>query len=244
MQPRTADRVTRPQATEADALVRLADGARMDQETFHALYPLTPEKFRAELIGGVVHTHGRVTVTHGSLHARLLSWPGNFAASALGVEAFCGTLILGRKSEPHPDALLMLPPEPGGGTRIDSGDFLCGPPGLVAEVGYPTADIELDEKFADYERAGVREYLVIDVPNGAVHWFVRRRGAFAELAPGDDGVFRSETFPGLCLSAATFFGRSPRPLLALLGVGLATPEHAAFVAKLAARRKAPKRKKK
>ena len=42
------------------------DGQRLDQPTFHELYLQTPEKFRAELIDGVVYLrNGRVNFTHG-----------------------------------------------------------------------------------------------------------------------------------------------------------------------------------
>ena len=44
--------------------------------------------------------------------------------------------------------------------------------------------------------------------------FVRRRGKFKELAPGDDGLFRSETFPGLWLDPAALLGRDRKRLLA------------------------------
>jgi Uma2 family endonuclease len=241
----SADRVTRPPVSESDALARLVTGARMDQKTFHALYLKTPEKFKAELIGGVVHVASPVNSRHGFPHAKLIHWLSAYADETEGLRVAAGTTnILGDESEPQPDAFLMIDRKLGGAARANREGYIEGPPELVAEVSHTTLALDLNAKRTDYERAGVKEYVVVDVPERAIHWFVRRRGTFAELPSGDDGVFRSPTFPGLCLSAAAFFQTSPRPLIDLLKTGLATPEHAAFVAKLAARKKTPKRKKK
>lgn len=49
----TAKRSKKP--TPAEAVFLLENGASMDQPTFHELYKLTPEGFKAELIGGIVY---------------------------------------------------------------------------------------------------------------------------------------------------------------------------------------------
>ncbi len=49
-----------------------------------------------------------------------------------------------------------------------------------------------------------------------------------------NGVYRSEVFPGLWLDAKALFDEDRRKLIRVLKRGLRTPEHAAFVAKLAA----------
>ncbi|MBV8608887.1 MAG: hypothetical protein JO034_15690, partial [Singulisphaera sp.] len=54
-----------------------------------------------------------------------------------------------------------------------------------------------------------------------------------------DGVHRSEVFPGLWLDARALFAEDLDPLFATLEVGLASSDHAAFVAGLAARRVEP-----
>ena len=69
-----------------------------------------------------------------------------------------------------------------------------------------------------------------------VFWFIRRRGKFKELAPGRDGIIRSEFFPGLWLDPAALSRLDRKRMLAVLRQGPASPEHAAFTAKLAARR--------
>jgi hypothetical protein len=47
-----------------------------------------------------------------------------------------------------------------------------------------------------------------------------------------DGIFRSRVFPGLWLDAEALLGNDRRRVLEVLAQGLATPEHAAFVARL------------
>lgn len=49
-----------------------------------------------------------------------------------------------------------------------------------------------------------------------VFWFVHRGGQFVPLAPGADGVLRSETFPGLWLDPEAFLRGDEERLLAVL----------------------------
>jgi hypothetical protein len=66
-----------------------------------------------------------------------------------------------------------------------------------------------------------------------VFWFVRRRGKFKEVPLPADGIFRSRVFPGLWLDAEAMLQNNRQQVLAALKQGLASPEHAAFLAKLA-----------
>lgn len=61
-----------------------------------------------------------------------------------------------------------------------------------------------------------------------------------------DGLLKSVTFPGLWLDVAALLAGNGRTVFEALQKGLATPEHAAFEAKLAATaaKKKPKPKKK
>jgi hypothetical protein len=66
-----------------------------------------------------------------------------------------------------------------------------------------------------------------------VFWFVNRGGTFEETFP-DDGLLRSQVFPGLWLDAQALLEFDGRRMLAALQQGLALPQHAAFAARLAA----------
>ncbi len=73
-----------------------------------------------------------------------------------------------------------------------------------------------------------------------VDWFAFRSGQFLRLDPDPaDGLLKSETFPGLWLDAAALVRRDLAAVLAALGRGLASPGHAAFVRRLAARHTGP-----
>jgi len=49
---------------------------------------------------------------------------------------------------------------------------------------------------------------------------------------GADGVLRSEKFPGLWLDPAALLARDSKRLLDVLRLGIASPQHAAWVAGL------------
>ena len=139
-------------------------------------------------------------------------------------------------AEPQPDASLLILPEYGGQTYFDKRGYLSGVPEWLGEIGDSTESIDLHAKKLDYEKAGVREYMFVAARSGEIFWFVRRRGKFKELSASPDGIFRSEVFPGLWLDRDAFLKRNSKRLLAVLGQGLASPEHATFVAKLATKK--------
>ncbi|MFO0967008.1 MAG: Uma2 family endonuclease [Gemmataceae bacterium] len=219
----------------------LVEGERLDQKTFHERYETMPPETLAELIGGIVYiAPPRVTALHGGCQGFLSHWLGEYETATLGVEGLVGvTDIVGDNSELQPDASLLVTPKYGGQTRSNEDDYLCGAPELVGEVA-DTAEsetIDLTVKKLDYERAGVREYIVVALQQKKVFWFIHCRGKFRELKGGVDGVFRSEVFPGLWLDGEALLRRERKRMLAVLREGLASAGHAEFVKKLKRRRK-------
>ncbi len=221
-------RPTRPRA-----LPPLENGDRLDQPTFHARYQAMPEDCRAELIGGIVYMASPQKVPHSKTQHLLVCWLGEYVGATPGTESLVNnTQILGPDSEPEPDACLFVAPECGGQVRVDEDEYLNGPPELIVEVSSSTESIDLHRKKRDYEKAGVREYVVLALRMQQVFWFVRQRGKYREVALPADGIFRSRVFPGLWLDAEALLGKNRPRVLAALRQGLASPEHAAFVAKL------------
>jgi Uma2 family endonuclease len=217
----------------AHSLPPLVAGEHLDQKSFHARYAAMPENVWAELIEGVVYILPRVKASHGQLSAALIYWLGVYHAATPGTDALChATTILGNYSEVHPDACLLVLPEYGGQTRDDEADFLNGPPELVAEVAMTEADCHLHAKRRDYERVGVREYVVLVIQEKRIVWFVRCGDGFAPMEPGADGVFRSEFFGGLWLDVAAMLSDDTLRVHEVLRQGLASPEHKAFGEKL------------
>jgi hypothetical protein len=92
----------------------------------------------------------------------------------------------------------------------------------------------LNREEADYDRAGVRENLVVELDPNRIHWFIRRGDHFEDLPPDPDGIYRSAVFPGLWLDAEALFARDWDPLYRAVRRGVRTRKHADFVAKLAA----------
>ena len=123
------------------------------------------------------------------------------------------TVKLDRKGEPQPDCQLFIPAEHGGQVRIDDEGYITGAPELVVEIARSSRHYDLGQKKADYERAGVLEYVVVELDPDRIHWFIRRGDHFEDLPPGPDGIYRSEVFPGLWLDPVALFTEDRRRLL-------------------------------
>jgi Uma2 family endonuclease len=222
----------------------LEQGDHLDQVTFHARYEAMPPSVRAELIGGVVYMPSPLKVPHALAHPEVIAWLWNYRLATPGTLLYDNaTVILGPESEAQPDACLTVSPENGGRTRVNAEDYLEGAPELVAEVASSSESYDLHSKKRDYQQAGVQEYLVVALRPGEVHWFALRKGHYEELAAGEDGILRSEVFPGLWLDPRALLRHESGRVLEVLRQGLATPEHAAWVAKLAAAKGKVRRKK-
>jgi Uma2 family endonuclease len=214
-------------------LPSLENGDHLDQKTFHARYQAMPEHCRAELIGGIVHMPSPQKPPHSKAHRMVIRWLDEYIEATPGTEALLNnTQILGPDSEPEPDACIFIAPEYGGQVYMAEDGYLHGAPELIVEVSSATESIDLHRKKDDYEKAGVREYVVLALRMRRVFWFVRQRAKYKEVALPADGIFRSREFPGLWLDADAMLRNHRQRVLAALKRGLATPEHAAFVAKL------------
>jgi Uma2 family endonuclease len=211
----------------------LMNGDHLDQKTFHERYEAMPE-VRAELIGGIVYMTSPQKLPHGYHQLKLAQLTGGYVDETPGTDGCVNaTSILGPDAEPEPDTCLYILPECGGQTAADNQGYLTGAPEWVGEISDSTESIDLNRKKLDYEKAGVREYTVAALRSKQVFWFIRRRGKFKPLPEGTDGIIRSEIFPGFWLDPDAFLNRDSKRLRAALRQGLASPEHAAFVAKLA-----------
>jgi hypothetical protein len=218
--------------------IQLENGERADQKTFHAWYKTTPKSFKAELIGGEVVVASPLKVDHSEYHAQMMLWLGHYAVETPGTRVRDNaTAILGEESEPQPDGALVIEPAFGGQTQVNEEGFALGPPEFVMEIAGSSGAIDLHRKKSDYERAGVKEYVVASLRDQRVRWFVLRNGRFQDVEPDAGGVYRSEVFPGLWLDAAALMKLDGTGLIAALRLGLASPQHAVFVQDLAARRK-------
>jgi hypothetical protein len=211
----------------------LRNGDHLDRVEFERRYNAMPQVNKAELIEGVVFMPSPVSFeNHGEQHAHLMAWLVVYRAHTPGLRVGDNaTVRLDMDNEPQPDAFLLVEPSRGGRTTITDG-YVTGGPELTAEVAASSASIDRNAKLNAYRRNGVREYVLWRTEDGAIDWFVLRGGQYQPLTPGPDGVLRSEGYPGLWLDVAALLTGDVLRVLAVLQQGIASPEHAAFVATL------------
>jgi Uma2 family endonuclease len=210
----------------------LENGDQLTRAEFERRYAAMPPNVKAELIEGVVYMSSAVRIqSHGLPHGVLVTWAGVYHAHTPGVIlGDNATIRLDMDNEPQPDVCLMI--GEGGQAKVDMDGYIEAAPEFAAEVAASSASYDLGDKLNAYRRNGVREYLVWRVLDTAIDWFAWREVRYESLPAGPDGVIRSEIFPGLWLDAAALLrGDLPR-VHAVLHEGLASPEHAHFVAQL------------
>jgi Uma2 family endonuclease len=217
--------------------VELHTGDRMTREEFHRLYEQTPPDFRAELIGGIVYVSSPMKRRHGTNDLPLGTLFFAYEGCTPGVESGDNTtVLLGEGGEPQPDLFLRILPGFGGQSQTTDDDYVLGPPELTTEISHSSRAIDLHAKREDYQRYGVLEYLVLCLSERQLRWFDLRNDR--ELQPDSDGVYRIRSFPGLWIDAEAVLTKDYRRMMGILEQGLATPEHAAFIQRLAAARAA------
>jgi Uma2 family endonuclease len=211
----------------------LHSGDRMTREEFHRIYAAMPEDFKAELIGGIVYVASPLKIAHATHHSLLATLFTVYAGNTPGVQTGDNaTIILADEEEPQPDQYLRVLPEWGGQSATTADDYVSGAPELLAEIAHSSRAIDLHAKRESYARFGVREYLVLCLREQQLRWFDLRTGQ--EQGPDADGVFRLRLFPDLWIQGAALVANAYQPAMAALNAGLATPDHAAFAARLAA----------
>jgi len=223
-----------PKPPPLDPLPPLENGDHLPRAEFERRFDAMPELKKAELLEGIVYMGSPVRLrNHGRPHVRISAWLAAYEDKTPGVIAGDNVSIrLDDDSMPQPDLCLLIDPTRGGQARLSDDDYIEGGPELIVEVSASTVSIDLHSKFRVYRRNLVREYIAWRVLDRAVDWFVLRDGEYARLSPGPDGIYRSETFPGLWLDPEALVGKDLAAVIEVLNRGLADPSHAAFAARL------------
>jgi Uma2 family endonuclease len=218
-----------------DAIPPLENGDHLTRAEFERRYDAMPHVKKAELIQGVVYMPSPVAVEHhGEPHFDIITWLGVYRAGTPGIRAGDNASVrLDDENMPQPDVSFFIAADHGGQSRVGSDDYLEGAPEFVAEVASTSASYDLHQKLETYRAHGVREYVVWRTRDQAIDWFVRRGDRFERLGPGPDGLLRSETFPGLWLDPEALLRGDLARVLDVVRLGMATPEHAEFVRRLA-----------
>ena len=122
--------------------------------------------------------------------------------------------------------------ERGGRCRSTPDDYLEGPPELIVEIAASSASYDMHSKRQVYRRNGVQEYLIFLTLEQEVVWFCLDDGEYRPLIPDDQGVFRSQVFPGLWLQTQHVWDGNLSGFMDILQQGLGSQEHVDFAAKL------------
>ena len=220
--------------TDAVDLPPLENGDRLTRVEFERRYEAMPHLKKAELIEGVVYMPSPVHFkSHSEPHASLIGWLVGYRAATPGVRlGDNATVRLDLDNEVQPDVLLRLDSALGGASHINDDDYIEGPPELIVEIAATSAAYDLHDKLNVYRRNGVQEYIVWQVYNRRLDWFRWQEGKYLPLLPDDQGLIRSQIFPGLTLAVTALLEGDSQTVLAELNRGLASPDHAAFVAQL------------
>lgn len=224
---------TRAEETRS-AVPSLQAGDHLSRAEFERRYRAMPYVKRAELIEGVVYMPSPVHyLQHSRPHGTVMAWLVNYSMATPGVAwADNASLRLDYDNELQPDAMLFIEEAYGGACRISPDDYLEGPAELVVEVSGSTVSFDMNTKLRVYRRNGVQEYLVLLAQEERAVWHVLVEGEYQVMIPDEHGVLRSQFFPGLWLHPERFWTGDLSGLMAVLNQGLASPEHASFVAQL------------
>jgi len=212
----------------------LITGERLTVEEFLRRWEELPELKNAELIDGVVYVPSPVSLEHGNLDTRIIWWLSHYAQATPGSKAGNNSTWLMLGSAPQPDAYLRILPSHGGQSRNER-QFGAGAPELAVEICVTSTEVDFGPKLALYEKAGVREYITVELFGRRMTWRVLDRSAvYVAQTLSPDGIVRSTAFPGLWLDLAAFWADDGPKMLAALNAGLASAEHRQFVEQLAA----------
>ncbi len=213
----------------------LENGDRLTQIEFERRYNLMPQVKKAELVEGVVYMASPLRFEpHAEPHSDLIGWLWSYKIATLGVRLGDNpTVRLDLDNEPQPDAVLLIDASAGGQSDLGEDGYIEGAPELVAEIAASSAAIDLGDKKRAYRRNGVQEYVVWQVFDQKIDWFSFQNGDYVSLLPTQEGVIRSQIFPGLWLQTAAMLDGGMSQVLAVLQAGLNSAEHQAFVQRLA-----------
>jgi Uma2 family endonuclease len=211
----------------------LRDGDRLTRDEFVRRWDQMPDLKHAELIDGIVYMPSAISYIHGDYHSRMGYWAACYRMATPGcTAAMLGTWLMAEDSAPQPDVALWIESEFGGQSRLED-DYPVGAPELALEISDTTSSKEGGPKLRLYERSGVQEYLTVLPKQQQIVWRELVDGKYREISAEEDGSIRSRVFPGLWLDVAALWADDLPALAATVQRGVATPEHAEFVERLA-----------
>jgi Uma2 family endonuclease len=210
--------------TSPKTIPLLENGDRLTRHEFERRYTAMPYQKKgsnkAELIEGIVYMASPLRFeSHAKPHGNIIGWLWNYSITAteevtLGIEP---TVRLDLDNEFQPDAVMFMP---GRGASITADDYIEGAPELVIEIAASTVSIDLHDKKAAYRRNGVQEYIVWRTLDREIDWFSLQDGDYIRLKLDENGIIKSQAFPGLWLAVEAMLSGSMADVLKVLQSGL------------------------
>ena len=214
----------------------LENGDTLDTREFLRRFERMPDVKKAELINGVVFMASPVRLLHANPHSDLGVWLGTYRISTPGVRSPDNvTFTLTKRNAVQPDVMLYTEASLGGKSQTSKKGYVIGSPELAAEVAASSVSLDAGPKRAIYLKHGVAEYVLWRIEDEAIDWWTLRDGAYHAVEPDPaDGLLKSVVYPGLWLDKAAMLRGDMPAVLAGLHLGLASPGHAEFAARLRA----------
>ena len=212
----------------------LETGDRLSRAEFERRYDAMPGLKKAELIEGVVYVPSPVRIDrHGRPHFDLIAWLGFYRWATPGVSRSRQRQRPARPGQQAPAGCHPLHGPGQGRSGADlRDDYVEDAPELVAEIASSSVSYDLTLKLKVYRRNGVSEYIVWRVLDRQIDWFILQRRRFVRMPLDETGLYQSKVFPGLWLDPAALVRGDTAALQSALQRGLASREHADFVARL------------
>jgi len=209
----------------------LITGQRMSVEEFLRRWEELDDLKKAELIDGIVYVPSPLSLEHGDLDTLIHWWLAHYAHATPGCKAGNNSTWLMLGSAPQPDAYLRITPSHGGQSGKER-QFGTGAPELAVEICVTSTEVDFGPKLKLYERAGVREYITIELFGQRIVWRMIENAIYVSQQVPPDGNLRSQVFPGLWLDVAAFWNDDGPKMLAALNAGLSSEDHQRFVERL------------
>lgn len=221
----------------AVAVPPLCAGDRLTRREFLEIWEQHPEIKHAELIGGVVYMPSPLSRMHGVTDTQVSGMLWYYASHTPGTEAGSNTTTLMEGDDTsQPDNFLRILPAYGG-QSVNEGKYIGGGPEFLAETSVSSASIDMNQKLELYERMRVQEYLAILMYEQEIRWHRWTPRGFKLVPSGPGMIWKSKIFPGLWLDGKALLANDAARVLATLEKGLSSRVHAAFVKKLARKKK-------
>jgi Uma2 family endonuclease len=208
----------------------LENGDHLTRPEFERRYAKAAHIQKAELIEGIVYLASPLRFQqHAEPHSRLHGWLWTYQINTpglhLGIEP---TVRLDLDNEPQPDIVLILDPRLGGRAEFTDDGYLEGTPEFVIEIAASSAAIDLSRKMEAYRRNGILEYLVWQSFENELLWFHLVEGTYQPLNVDEDGIIRSQVFPGLWLAENALLNNQMLRVLEVLQKGLNSQEYQTY----------------